>query len=307
MSRELACSTGLMYTLAMRPLIAFAFLLAEVIFADSVRPREETPVALETVTDTVTVVVQSTSATTDSCRTIHAAPKDNAISSWTSSTLSDDAPSVTGAGSDGPARGTSPPPPVATLYSEAAVQHHNIHRANHSADAVAWDPDLAASALKCAQMCSFQHQVGVDGMQYGQNLALGLPDSKIASIITDMWYSEVDKFTHNYGNPNPPRPDDWGHFTAMIWKSTSKIGCATYHCDSIKTNNTDPTPMDRAFGTDITYCNYQPTGNVMGNFGQNVGTPNGAPQLPPDYNVDESAIAVSYPASIGQTSDTADA
>lgn len=44
-------------------------------------------------------------------------------------------------------------------YAEKAVLHHNCHRANHSAPPVEWDDDLAATAKKGADMCSFEHKM----------------------------------------------------------------------------------------------------------------------------------------------------
>lgn len=44
-------------------------------------------------------------------------------------------------------------------YAERAVLHHNYHRSNHSAAAVEWDDDLAATAKKGADMCSFEHKM----------------------------------------------------------------------------------------------------------------------------------------------------
>lgn len=42
-------------------------------------------------------------------------------------------------------------------FQSAVLYHHNIHRANHSAPDVQWDAGLAATALKIAQTCVYQH------------------------------------------------------------------------------------------------------------------------------------------------------
>jgi uncharacterized protein YkwD len=54
--------------------------------------------------------------------------------------------------------------PVATAassapndYAQAVVDHHNVHRANHSAPSLVWDAGLAATALKIAQSCNYAH------------------------------------------------------------------------------------------------------------------------------------------------------
>jgi uncharacterized protein YkwD len=54
--------------------------------------------------------------------------------------------------------------PVATVassapndYAQTVVDHHNAHRANHSAPSLVWDAGLAATALKIAQSCNYAH------------------------------------------------------------------------------------------------------------------------------------------------------
>lgn len=62
----------------------------------------------------------------------------------------------------------------------------------------------------------------------------------------------------------------WGKFTQMIWKDTTKIGCALrVGMDNLNKN------------TECAYivCNYSPSGNVLGQFNQNV-----LPPLPEPVN-----------------------
>jgi hypothetical protein len=48
----------------------------------------------------------------------------------------------------------------------------------------------------------------------------------IAAAV-DMWYSEVSDCDWSVGCQNPSQPTKQvGHFTAMIWKSTSEFACA---------------------------------------------------------------------------------
>lgn len=42
-------------------------------------------------------------------------------------------------------------------YARRVVQHHNAHRANHSASGLVWDNALAATAQKIAETCVYQH------------------------------------------------------------------------------------------------------------------------------------------------------
>ncbi|KAF2149717.1 PR-1-like protein, partial [Myriangium duriaei CBS 260.36] len=170
--------------------------------------------------------------------------------------------------------------PVATLYRQAAMQRHNVHRANHGAGPVTWSAKLERAAMKSAQRCTFGHFMNENGLTYGQNLALGLPANKIAAIISDQWYyNEVGAFSGNYGDAQPDYGSDmqdfekWGHFTQLVWKDSVKIGCATWRCNSIATSEDDATPLPSSYGGDITYCNYKSEGNFAGEYAANVGAP----------------------------------
>lgn len=48
-----------------------------------------------------------------------------------------------------------------TSYQDIAVYHHNLHRLNHSAPAVAWSDDLASSAQQIAESCVYAHNTYV--------------------------------------------------------------------------------------------------------------------------------------------------
>jgi len=196
--------------------------------------------------------------------------------------------------------------PIATRYAQAAVQRHNLHRANHSAPNVIWDAQLAQAAMKSAKRCTFAHFMNENGLQYGQNLALGNPADDIAGIITDQWYSEINAFSGNYGEAQPDYGtnmenfEQWGHFTQVVWKSTTKIGCATWRCKSVASSATDSTPMPAAYGGDVTYCNYQSPGNYGGEYAANIGRPKGEKPVATNFHLNRTLIAKSYSRKTGQ-------
>lgn len=94
-----------------------------------------------------------------------------------------------------------------------------------------------------------------------------------ASAVTNMWYNgEVNAWTY-YGLDNPPEGADlyaWGHFTALVWKGTTKLGCATVSCPAGTMSS-----MDSFF----TVCNYAEPGNMGGAYGENVLEPLGQPTV----------------------------
>jgi hypothetical protein len=60
-----------------------------------------------------------------------------------------------------------------------------------------------------------------------------------------MWYDEVNKYNFN----NPGFSASTGHFTQLVWKATTDLGCGI----AISAKN-------RIYGV----CNYTPPGNVVG-------------------------------------------
>lgn len=49
--------------------------------------------------------------------------------------------------------------PASTTYQQLALQHHNIHRANHSASALVWNSTLADYAKTTAETCVWGHSL----------------------------------------------------------------------------------------------------------------------------------------------------
>jgi hypothetical protein len=71
------------------------------------------------------------------------------------------------------------------------------------------------------------------------------------------WYSEVSLYDFN----NPGFSNNTGHFTQVVWKNTTEIGCGV---------RTDcPTPAAWPFAYHLV-CQYSPPGNFTGQYSQNV-------------------------------------
>jgi len=65
-----------------------------------------------------------------------------------------------------------------------------------------------------------------------------------------MWYEEVG----NYDFASPGFTMGTGHFTQVVWRNTSQVGCGRAACN----------------GMVFWVCRYSPAGNFTGQFPENV-------------------------------------
>lgn len=136
---------------------------------------------------------------------------------------------------------------------QAYLSAHNAVRAQHGAAALSWSDNLASKAQKWANGCKFEHSGGSLG-PFGENLAAGTGSAYNIAAAVKSWTDEVSEYNSN--NPVP------SHFTQVVWKGTSQVGCAVKLCDGI---------FDASFGKAKYFvCEYQTQGNVIGQFAQNV-------------------------------------
>ncbi|OBT65412.1 hypothetical protein VE03_06103 [Pseudogymnoascus sp. 23342-1-I1] len=172
--------------------------------------------------------------------------------------------------------------PATGDYKSAVLYHHNVHRTNHSAPALTYDDTLAGYAAQVAKTCVFKHDTTPGNGGYGQNLAQSGssgdeksrdPATIPGGAISNQWYNgELGLFEPSmYGQDDPDMSNfsGWGHFSQVVWKDTTAVGCATQFCDSDSEMFTAP------FSGWYTVCNYGNPGNVGGQYGSNVLKPLG--------------------------------
>ena len=128
---------------------------------------------------------------------------------------------------------------------------HNRVRAEHCAEPLAWSDELAAEAAAWANQltangCAFEHSRS----DHGENLAAGTSGALDADAVVAMWAREEEKYDFR----RPAFSMKTGHFTQVVWKDTLAVGCGVATCA----------------GRDTWVCNYDPPGNVEGDYALNV-------------------------------------
>lgn len=155
-----------------------------------------------------------------------------------------------------------------TAEMKAVLDKHNVYRCMHGVPLFTWDDAIAANAQAWADAGNYAHSPNSDrnirGEQCGENLAWGYP-SRTGLSSTIAWYSEI-KFTEPYGTADSfsdavPSGEAIGHYTQVVWKTSTKLGCAKGKA----------TVSGKA--GDYWVCQYCSAGNYGGQFKEKVLAP----------------------------------
>ena len=144
---------------------------------------------------------------------------------------------------------TTPPQPAAagSLQSQVLARHNQL-RAQHCVPALGWSDRLAGIAQDWANRCVFEHRPG----DLGENLAMGTSGAFPPASHVQRWYDEISSYDYASGRSRDGQPI--GHFTQIVWRTTTLVGCAVATCN----------------GQDLLVCNYSPAGNLTGTYRKNV-------------------------------------
>lgn len=149
------------------------------------------------------------------------------------------------------------------IDSAAIIAAHNKWRTKVGVTAkLTYSPALAVKAqiwadnLNHTNDCKMRHSEP-DG-QYGENLywasALNWSDGRrelqdvSPEKVVDSWGSE--KADYDYANNRCAPGKKCGHYTQMVWRTTTTVGCARAVCEDTHEQ--------------IWVCQYQPAGNWVG-------------------------------------------
>ena len=131
---------------------------------------------------------------------------------------------------------------------------HNRERAAVGAAPLAWDPSLAAAAASygptLAGLGRLAHSPRASRPGQRENLAMGSTGYYGIEDLVGFWVEEKRHFQPGLF-PNVSRTGQWkdvAHYTQMIWKGTTNVGCALHN----------------ASNRSYLICRYSPPGNADG-------------------------------------------
>jgi hypothetical protein len=131
---------------------------------------------------------------------------------------------------------------------------HNRERAATGAAPLTWDPALARAAAAygpaLARLGKLAHSEPASRVGQGENLWMGTRGAYDLEEMAGGWAGEKSLFRPGIF-PQVSRSGAWsdvGHYTQMVWKGTTRLGCAIHSSRD----------------WDFLICRYSPPGNVVG-------------------------------------------
>ena len=155
--------------------------------------------------------------------------------------------------------GPSPSDPTTDL-ARVALQAHDQIRGNATPTpspalpAMQWSAEVEAVAAQWAAHCVYQHNAGRGNL--GENIAASSPGywPTIAGVV-QAWASEAADY--DYASNSCAAGKVCGHYTQLVWRDSTLLGCAYARC-------TSNSPFQGVPTWDFWVCDYSPPGNWAG-------------------------------------------
>jgi hypothetical protein len=132
---------------------------------------------------------------------------------------------------------------------------HNRERVRLGIAPLQWDPALAAAAATygrtLARLGRLQHSIEAVRQGQRENLWMGTRGTFSPEQMVGGWIAERAYYRPGQPFPYVSRTGNWadvGHYTQVVWRGTTRVGCAIY-------------PSRR---WDYLICRYSPPGNIDG-------------------------------------------
>lgn len=155
---------------------------------------------------------------------------------------------------------------LATL-GNTALSNHNAYRTKHNSPPLTISSSLNSTAQAWAEQIAssgvFAHSSTTQRNGAGENIYAffstgAIASDTLASNAVKSWYDEINQY--NYGVPG--FSSKTGHFTQVVWKNSTQLGCGA----AIGTK----TASGVTYNAFYVVCQYNPAGNISGQFADNV-------------------------------------
>jgi uncharacterized protein YkwD len=172
-----------------------------------------------------------------------------------------------------------PSPAELATFRNKALADHNADRAINQVSALTTNPTLESGAQTWAEHLAttgtFEHSSSTQRNGAGENIYMSSttdstqPPATLAKAAVLSWYAEQGSYDFN--TPGVAKNGTIGHFTQVVWKATTDLGCGTA---SVK----EAAPviiggMSYDFYDYYVVCRYSPAGNLDGAYSENVFRP----------------------------------
>jgi len=161
-------------------------------------------------------------------------------------------------------------------WQQAILNNTNLNREKHcDTTPLAWDAQLAAMAQAYADTCPKQPSMRGSAFRRSSDGEAIAWAQQVTAWTIQGWYDEVNGAPPggtSYDFSQTVFSPEHGHFTQVVWRATTAMGCGTKVCPGISSGEGDAS---------VLVCQYDPGGNVKGGFQQNVG------KLKPDCRVEK--------------------
>jgi uncharacterized protein YkwD len=139
-------------------------------------------------------------------------------------------------------------------FDQRILAAHNQERLELGLEPLSWNPALAQSAQYWADYLAatgrFEHAPEDPYIPEGENLWAGTKGYYAPEARVDAWIREKQFFRPGTfpDNSTTGRVEDVGHYTQLIWRATTEVGCA----------------QATSVSEDILVCRYAEAGNYRG-------------------------------------------
>jgi hypothetical protein len=139
-------------------------------------------------------------------------------------------------------------------FDQRILAAHNQERSALGLEPLVWNSALASAAQQWADYLAssgrFEHAPENPSAPEGENLWAGTKGYFTPEAMVDAWIREKKFFRSGQfpDNSTTGRVEDVGHYTQLVWRATTELGCA-------KASSTSE---------DILVCRYVKAGNYKG-------------------------------------------